>query len=159
MKHHAYQITTEWTGNEGTGTTTYRSYSRNHTISSTGNTQQILGSSDPAFLGDPTRFNPEELFLASVSSCHMLWYLHLCASNGIIVHSYLDQANGTMIEGQDGGGKFDSITLQPEITIGDKDQVALATQLHEQANQLCFIANSLNFKVEHQPTILLHTPS
>ena len=94
---HKYQTTVEWTGNHGTGTSGYRAYGREHVIWS-GNKPEIPGSSDPAFLGDPSRWNPEELLLASVSACHKLWYLHLCADAGIAVLAYVDQAEGTMTD-------------------------------------------------------------
>jgi organic hydroperoxide reductase OsmC/OhrA len=150
MQHH-YQTIVEWTGNKGEGTSGYRSYSREHHIEVTGK-PMIAASSDPAFLGDPTRYNPEELLLASLSSCHMLWYLHLCADNGIIVHSYKDEARGTMQEDSQ-GGRFTDVLLQPSVGISNEDMRELALQLHYEANTKCFIANSVNFPVRHNPSI------
>src|SRR5690606_19559724 len=115
---HHYSLTTKWTGNTGTGTSAYREYDRSHSII-LDNKVDILASSDPNFRGDKTRHNPEELFLASISSCHMLWYLHLCAEAGIIVTDYIDSANGIMTETPDGGGKFTAVTLNPLVTITD----------------------------------------
>jgi organic hydroperoxide reductase OsmC/OhrA len=153
MKAHQYKATINWTGNTGTGTEHYKSYNRNYTINSNGKTQELLGSSDPAFLGDDSRYNPEELLLSAVSSCHMLWYLHLCATNHILVLSYKDEATGIMDELENGSGKFKEITLYPEITISTKNNLKLAELLHKKANEMCFIANSLNFKVTHQAII------
>lgn len=145
-KTHSYQVKVEWTGNTGTGTSTYRGYERAHEISAVGK-PVVLGSSDPNFRGDATRYNPEELLVASLSACHMLWYLHLCADHKIIVTSYVDQPRGQMIETDDGGGRFVEVVLRPEVTINAGADLALAEKLHEQAHALCFIANSMNFPV------------
>ncbi|MBP6184270.1 MAG: OsmC family protein [Saprospiraceae bacterium] len=152
-KTHHYKTTILWTGNTGSGTKTYTSYNRNHTVA-INNKEPILCSSDPSFRGDITRHNPEELFLASLSSCHMLWYLHLCADNHIIVLDYRDNAIGTMIESAV-GGHFTEVVLNPIVTIADGNQQSLANELHKKANQFCFIANSCNFPVHHNPTILV----
>ena len=98
MKKHQYNLRVEWTGNKGSGTFDYRSYSRNHRIIIPSKSSELLGSSDPNFRGDTSRYNPEELLLSSVSACHMLWYLHLCSDNDVIVHEYIDDAEGTMEE-------------------------------------------------------------
>src|SRR5437868_2704219 len=117
-KQHNYSLTVKWTGNTGTGTSNYKAFERSHSIL-IDNKTEILGSSDPAFRGDKTKHNPEELLLASVSSCHMLWYLHLCAEAGVIVTDYIDNATGTMMETSNGGGKFTEITLHPMVAIAD----------------------------------------
>lgn len=153
MKEHHYQIDLTWTGNEGKGTESYKAYSRNHLINAPGKSITIPGASDPSFLGDPTRYNPEELFVSSLSACHMLWYLHLCAVNKIVVIAYEDRATGTMIETKDGGGRFTEVTLHPKVTITDPTQKEKALDLHHQANGLCFIANSCNFEVRHEAII------
>ena len=153
MKKHQYQIQLEWTGNKGSGTFDYRSYSRNHKILIEGKPTELLGSSDPNFRGDATRYNPEELFLSSISACHMLWYLHLCSDNGVIVHEYIDKAEGTMEEQADGSGHFKSVTLKPHIIVTKADMVDTAKGLHSEAHKKCFIANSLNFEVQHEPII------
>lgn len=149
-KEHHYQITTEWTGNQGTGTSGYRAYNRNHVISADGKAS-IAGSSDPSFLGDKTRYNPEEMLLASLSSCHMLWYLHLCAEAGVVVVTYEDHAAGTMTETADGGGHFVEVTLNPAVVVTEPSMIGKANELHHRANQLCYIANSVNFPVKHIP--------
>ncbi len=150
-KQHQYTSQLTWTGNKGSGTMDYRSYDRDFTVAIEGK-QEIAGSSDSEFLGDKTKHNPEDLLLTSVSSCHMLWYLHLCSKNGIVVMEYVDNAIGIMTEMADGSGKFTSITLKPTIVIADKSQIELANKLHSEANKLCFIANSLNFEVKHEAT-------
>jgi organic hydroperoxide reductase OsmC/OhrA len=148
---HQYRAAILWTGNHGSGTSDYRAYGREHRITFPGKTP-LPGSSDSAFRGDPTRYNPEELLVASLSACHMLWYLHLCADAGIVVEEYSDQAEGRMEVGSDGAGRFTSVTLRPNVTIGrgPRDRAA---DLHEVAQRMCFIANSVNFPVRHEPTI------
>jgi len=149
MKH-CYHTKLEWTGNTGKGTTDYRSYKRDHEISSPGKTA-ILGSSDPNFRGDPTRYNPEELLVSSLSACHMLWYLHLCADAGIVVETYEDEAEGIMEVSADGGGRFVRVTLRPHVRV--VGTVAQAEALHHRAHELCFIANSVNFTVNHESIV------
>ena len=148
---HNYSLTVKWTGNTGTGTSNYAAFERSHTIF-VDNKVEIAGSSDPAFRGDKTKHNPEDLLLASISSCHMLWYLHLCAVAGIIVTDYIDNATGIMLETANGGGKFTEATLNPTVTITDILMTDKANDLHKKANELCFVANSLNFPVYHKPT-------
>jgi organic hydroperoxide reductase OsmC/OhrA len=147
---HKYNLTVKWTGNKGQGTKNYRSYDRSHTVFIEGK-QDILCSSDPAFRGDKTKHNPEELFLASIATCHMLWYLHLCADNGIVVVDYSDNATGTMQETENGSGHFTEVTLHPIVIITDKTMIDKANELHKEANKFCFIANSCNFTIHHQP--------
>lgn len=151
MKHHNYAVQMQWIGNTGEGTKSYASYRRDYRIQSAGK-PAIEGSSDPAFLGDKSRYNPEELLVASLSSCHMLWYLHLCATNRLVVLSYDDNAQGVMEEGRDGSGKFVSVELRPKVTIASGGDLKMAAALHEQAHAKCFIANSVNFLVEISPT-------
>ncbi|GGG65611.1 OsmC family protein [Epilithonimonas arachidiradicis] len=152
MKHHQYKSKIVWTGNTGESTKNHRSYQRSYTISVDGKAD-ILGSSDPAFLGNPALHNPEDLLLASVSSCHLLWYLHLCSVNKILVLEYEDFAEGTMMENENGSGKFSEIILKPRIVVAEKEMIEKAFELHNKANEYCFIANSLNFEVKHQPEI------
>ena len=151
MKIHNYEIQVEWTGNEGNGTSNYRTYNRGHVITAEGKYDKIFGSSDPSFLGDPTKYNPEELFLSSLSACHMLWYLHLCAENRITVIRYLDTATGIMQETENGSGKFTEVTLHPKVKITEPRLIQKANELHHKANEMCFIANSCNFQIRHQP--------
>jgi organic hydroperoxide reductase OsmC/OhrA len=155
MKKHEYALSMLWTGNDGVGTKTYRGYRRDHVMSAPGK-PQIPGSSDPAFRGDRTRYNPEELLVAALSACHMLSYLHLCAVNSIIVEEYADDSFGVMEERADGSGAMISVTLHPRVTISDGD-AAKAKELHHTAHGLCFIANSVNFPVENQPEIIVRS--
>ncbi len=152
MKNHHYQVMVTWTGNQGLGTQDYKSYSRSHSISSEGKYEEILASSDPAFRGDKTRYNPEDLFLSSITACHMLWFLHLCSVHNITVTEYLDQAEGFMEESMDGSGRFTKVILNPKVKVTDSQMINKANELHEEANKMCFIANSCNFRIEHQPT-------
>jgi organic hydroperoxide reductase OsmC/OhrA len=151
-KQHHYAVRVVWTGNTGTGTATYRGYERAHDIQANGKVT-ISGSSDPAFRGDPTRWNPEELLVASLSACHKLWYLGLCAQAGVIVTSYEDEAEGVMVEEASGAGQFTSVTLRPRVTIAGNSDKAVALDLHHRAHDMCFIARSMNFPVESEPTI------
>ncbi|MEM8999757.1 MAG: OsmC family protein [Bacteroidota bacterium] len=150
-KRHDYFVGIKWTGNKGKGTSGYREFDRSHIIS-VENKPDILGSSDPAFRGDGTKYNPEEFLLSSLSSCHMLWYLHLCSEAKVVVTDYIDNATGTMVETSNGGGHFTNVTLNPTVTVAAHSMVEKANELHKKANELCFIANSVNFKVDHNPT-------
>ena len=150
-KQHKYSLTTKWTGNTGTGTSAYKAYERAHQIQKE-NKPDLLLSSDPSFRGDTTRYNPEELLVASLSSCHMLWYLHLCSEAGVVVVDYVDHASGVMEETADGGGRFVEVILHPSVTVSDASMIEKANALHHRANELCFIANSMNFLVKHVAT-------
>lgn len=150
-KSHTYRTTVTWTGNRGTGTSGYRDYGREHEIAA-GAKPMIPGSSDPAFRGDAARWNPEDLLVASVSACHKLWYLHLCAEAGVVVTAYVDEAVGVMVEDAEKGGYFTSVELRPVVTIA-KGDVDLAQALHAQAHGKCFIANSVNFPVTCMPRV------
>jgi len=152
-KTHHYSVAIEWTGNAGTGTSGYRSYERRHEISAGSQKPVIPGSSDPAFRGDAARWNPEELLVASLSACHQLWYLHLCADAGIVVLTYVDHAEGVMEEGPDGSGCFKRVTLRPKVTVAAGSDLARARELHVAAHAKCFIARSVNFPVEHEPEV------
>jgi organic hydroperoxide reductase OsmC/OhrA len=151
-KSHRYATTLTWTGNAGAGTSSYRGYERAHEIAAPGK-PTIAGSSDPSFRGDPARWNPEELLLASISACHQLWYLHLCAVNGVVVTAYRDEAVAVMVEDDTGAGRFESATLRPQVTISAGSDPARARALHSEANAQCFIANSLNFPVGHEASV------
>jgi organic hydroperoxide reductase OsmC/OhrA len=155
-KKHTYTLSVAWTGDQGSGTSHYDSYSRDHLLRMQ-NKPAIEGSSDPAFRGDATRHNPEELFVSTVSSCHMLWYLHLCTTKGIVVTGYVDEPVGTMVEAANGSGHFSDVLLRPHVTIGAGGDVELAKQLHEEAHGFCFIANSVNFPVRCEPVIDIST--
>ena len=148
---HNYSITVKWTGNKGSGTASYTGYDRSHSVSIE-NKPDLLCSSDAAFRGDKTKHTPEDLLVASISGCHMLWYLHLCSQAGVVVTDYTDNAKGIMMVDNDGGGRFTEVTLYPEVTVTDSLMEEKANELHSRANQLCFIANSCNFPIYHKPT-------
>jgi organic hydroperoxide reductase OsmC/OhrA len=151
-KSHEYAVAVEWTGNKGSGTSGYLDYERSHLIQS-GNKVKIQSSSDPHFRGDEKKYNPEELLVASLSSCHMLWFLHFCADSGVIVTSYKDHAKGTMELDSAGNGKFTSVDLYPEVTVSETSMLAQTEGLHYKAHHFCFIANSVNFPINHHPKI------
>ena len=151
-KSHHYATTLTWTGNIGAGTASYRGYERAHEVAVAGK-PAIAASSDRSFRGDPARWNPEELLLASISSCHQLWYLHLCAVNGVVITAYRDEAVAVMVEDESGGGRFESATLRPHVTIAAGSDPAKAMALHHEANAKCFVANSLNFPVGHEASV------
>ncbi|MFF0448773.1 OsmC family protein [Streptomyces sp. NPDC004609] len=150
---HTYDVTVEWTGNLGSGTDGYRSFSRDHEVLADGK-PGIAASSDPAFRGDPARWNPEELLVASVAQCHMLWYLHLCAVGGVAVVDYEDHAHGTMtMDASGGGGQITGVLLRPEVTVADASMAEKARALHGEVHAVCFIARSVNFPITHAPVI------
>jgi organic hydroperoxide reductase OsmC/OhrA len=150
-KSHSYRTIVVWTGNDGVGTRDYRAYRRDYLVR-TETKPDLLGSADRVFRGDARRYNPEEFLVAALSSCHMLWYLHLCAVRGVIVEDYKDEAEGVMIESADGSGRFTSAVLHPVVTISGGDP-NVARELHDVAHRMCFIANSVNFPVRHEATI------
>jgi organic hydroperoxide reductase OsmC/OhrA len=150
-REHTYAVSVEWTGNRGNGTSAYRDYDRDHVIRA-GNKPDIAGSSDAAFLGDASRWNPEDLLVAAASACHKLWYLHLCAEAGIAVVAYSDNAEGTLIDNP-GHGQFKRITLRPEVTIQAGNDQDLAARLHHVAHDKCYIANSVNFPIDCEASI------
>jgi len=151
QRAHRYRVEVAWTGNRGEGTTGYRAYDRTNQISGDGK-PPIPGSSDPAFRGEPDRWNPEELLVAALSQCHMLWYLHLASEAGVVVVAYADSPEGTMIEDlPGGGGRFSEVVLHPAVTVANAEMVERAGPLHQRAHQLCYLANSVNFPVRHEP--------
>ena len=152
VRNHRYSVTVTWRGNRGTGTSAYTAYARDCEIAADAK-PPINGSSDPLFHGDRTRWNPEELFVASISSCHQLWYLHLAAEAGIVVTDYADRAEGVMEEYADGSGRFVAVVLHPAVTIAAGGDVARAEALHHAAHEKCFIANSVSCSVTCEPRV------
>lgn len=149
---HLYECATEWTGAGSTGTINYRAYDRAH-ISHAAGRPDLFGSSDAAFRGDSSRWNPELLLVAALSQCHLLQYLHLCAVGGVTVLAYRDEASGAMEEDGAGGGTFTGVELRPVVTVASPDMVDRADALHHEAAEKCFIASSVNFPVTHSPRI------
>jgi len=148
---HSYRLALRWTGNRGSGTADYRAYDRDHELSAPGKAT-IAGSSDPAFRGDGSRWNPEELLVASLSQCHLLWYLHLAATAGVVVTAYDDEPSGQMDEDGDLGGRFTEVVLRPRVQVLDQSMVATAQALHERVGEVCFVARSVAFPVRHEAT-------
>ena len=153
-REHNYSATVTWTGNTGQGTAGYKSYTRDHDIACPGK-PTIRGSADPAYRGDAGRHNPEDMLVAALSACHMLWYLHLCSAAGVVVTAYEDSADGVMQTHPPGGeGEFTRVTLRPRVTITPESDAETAARLHAEANANCFVARSVNFPVHHEPEIL-----
>ena len=149
---HHYRSQLIWDGNRGNGTATYAEYGREYRVVIDGK-PDLHGTADAAFRGDAAKHNPEDLFLAAISSCHMLSYLALCARAGIRVVAYEDAATGTMKEDGAGGGRFTEVVLHPRVTIAGAEHRERAEKLHERAHETCFIANSCSVPIHHQATI------
>jgi organic hydroperoxide reductase OsmC/OhrA len=149
---HRYQLTLDWEGNRGTGTSDYASYGRQYRVAIAGK-PDLVGSADPLFRGDAALHNPEDLLVAALSSCHMLSYLALCARGRIVVLAYVDSAEGTLEFNADGGGSFREVVLRPRVTVAAGTDLDRATALHEKAGEQCFIAASCNFPVRHEPVV------
>lgn len=154
IDEHRYSVAVQWTGNLGGGTSSYRSYSRDHDVLIPG-LPVLKGSADPTFHGDRERYNPEQLLLAALAQCHMLSYLHVAVKHGVVVTGYRDDASGLMRLNRDGSGQFERVTLNPHVAVADAAQAGLAASLHHEANQVCFIARSVNFPVEHRPVTVV----
>jgi len=153
-KPHHYKAVIQWTGNKGSGTNHYTHYERDYSVIIE-KKPIINGSSDPAFRGDENKYNPEDLLVSAISSCHMLWYLHLCSVEGVVVEEYTDTATGLMEERQDGSGCFTEVVLNPRVIVSLESMLPKATELHAIANKMCFIANSVNFPIKHLPEIIV----
>jgi organic hydroperoxide reductase OsmC/OhrA len=149
---HTYSARLVWDGNLGDGTTSYAKYGRQYRVLMEGK-PELAGSADAAFRGNAARHNPEDLFVAALSSCHLLSYLALCARNGVNVVAYEDDASGVMTLTPDGGGAFDQVTLRPKVTIAAGGDEKKALELHEKAHEQCFIANSVKIPVHHEATV------
>ncbi len=105
--------------------------------------QSMDGSCSPQWGGDPAAADPEGLFVASLSACHMLWFLDLARQERLRVTSYEDHAEGTMDE-----VRFTHVALRPRVVFeGDVDDETVA-RLHQAAHERCFIANTVNCPVE-----------
>ena len=151
-KEHHYTVKTVWTGADEGPARDYKTYSRAYRFEIAGK-PPLDGSADPAFRGDPARHNPEDLLVASLSACHMLWYLHLCAVKGVVVTAYEDSAQGTMVA-EPRNGRFTEVVLHPVVTITPDSDAEAAEALHERAHAECFVSNSVNFPVRWQAKIV-----
>lgn len=153
MGEHRYRLDVTWQGNRGTGTSGYREYGRQVLLRAEGK-PELAGSADVPFRGDADRWNPEELLVAALSQCHLLSYLHMAARAGVVVTAYTDSPVGVML--QEGiGGHFTEVTLRPVVTVADPAHVELAASLHHEASAACFIAQSVNFPVRHEPSTVV----
>jgi organic hydroperoxide reductase OsmC/OhrA len=150
-RDHHYALQLRWTGNRGTGTADYNGYGRDHELAAAGK-PTLLGSADKTFRGDAARWNPEEMLVAALASCHMLAFLHVAVLNGVVVSAYSDEATGTMQTAADGSGRFTEVVLRPVVTVADGTS-ADVDALHHEAHRLCFIANSVNFPVRTEATV------
>lgn len=153
-KIHSYDLQLTWTGNRGAGTYEYTAYDRKFTLSAI-NKPDILGSADPAFRGNKDRYNPEELMISSIASCHMLWYLHLAAANNLVIMDYKDNPSGTIEVKEFGLGRFIEVTLRPTVIIHNEDQSDLAVKLHDESHNKCIIADSFKFDIHIEPKIII----
>ncbi|NIP80920.1 MAG: OsmC family peroxiredoxin [Gemmatimonadetes bacterium] len=149
---HRYHVAVRWEGRRGSDPWDHSSYPRSYTISVDGR-PDLPGSADAAFRGDAGRHNPEDLFVAAISACHMLAYLALCARRGVEVLQYADEADGVLELGADGGGRFTDIELRPTVTLADDADGALARALHDTAHDRCFIASSCRVPIRCTPVI------
>ncbi len=149
---HHYEVTVQWTGNTGSGTANHQSYSQDHDVIVQGK-PTLQGSADPRFRGRADRWNPEELLVAALAECHMLTYLTLCATHGVTVTSYEDMATGRMETLLGGSGRFVEVVLNPKVAVTAESSMDQAVELHLEANKSCFIANSVNFPVHHNPVV------
>ena len=152
-RDHHYRLDLAWTGNLGEGTSGYRSYSRDHEISAEPGV--LPGTADPFFRGVPDRWNPEQLFIASLAQCHLLTYLWLCVGAKVVVTGYEDSPDGVMAEEPDGSGRFTRVTLRPHVTIAEGSDPEVALALHEKVADYCFIARSVSIPVHHEATVVV----
>ena len=145
---HLFKVALNWMKKDNISSSLSRIYTKSHHISIEGK-PDLEVSAAKAFKGDPNLYNPEDLLLSSLTSCHMMSYLYCCAQHKIEVISYQDHSEATLQVNPDGSGKIVKVDLFPDIIISDSSQIELAISLHKKANELCFIANSCNFPVYH----------
>jgi len=140
----------EWIGAGKGSTRDPASFSRDLRVSI--GTRTLEMSSAPAFRGDPSRNNPEQLFVAALSACQTLTYLFLAAKNGIVVVAYVDEGEG-WLERSSGTMRMSRVTLRPLIVLADGADANKARELVDQAHAQCFIANSVTTDVSIEPRI------
>ncbi len=146
-----------WTGDLGQGTRSYRGYARTWEVRTPGK-PVIRCSNDPMLGGDPGLANPEDMLLAALSACHMLWYLHLASAAAIVVRAYVDNPVGVGETSADGAGRFVSATLHPRIAVEAGADLGVARGLHGEVHRYCFISRSVNFPVVCQPVFSVVKP-
>lgn len=148
---HEYTAKVVWTGNRGEGTKTYKGYDRTWNIETPGK-PVVHCSNDPLLGGDPTLPNPEDLLLSAISSCHMLWYLHLASNAGVAVQAYHDEPIGTGESEPSGAGRFLKVVLRPIIEVPEGTDTEKADAIHQEIHKYCYIARSVNFPVQYNAT-------
>ncbi|RRT88682.1 OsmC family protein [Empedobacter falsenii] len=146
--NHLFKVALNWIKKEPQTDSSTRIYTKSHHISIEGK-PDLEVSAAKTFKGDPNLYNPEDLLLSSLTSCHMMSYLYCCTQHKIEVISNQDHSEATLQINPDGSGKIIKVDLFPEIIISNSSQIELALSLHKKANELCFIANSCNFPVYH----------
>ena len=152
---HTFKATVNWEINEGESTVNPRTFSRNHEVLIDNKVTPLQVSAAKTFRGDDALYNPEDLLLSALTSCHMMSYLYVCAQNNIEVLNYTDSAEGDLEVTSSGSGSFKTVRLKPVVSIKDANQKELALSLHKEANSLCFIANSCNFSITHEALIVV----
>ena len=148
---HEYTASLVWTGARSGPTSSYAGYSREYEFRSAGK-PTIRGSADAHFRGDASLYNPEDLLVVALSTCHLLSYLADCSRAGVHVVSYEDDARGTMAM-KDGKMRFIDVLLKPRVTVARGTDLDKARALHEQAHAGCYVASSVNFPVRHEATV------
>ncbi|MGB5417272.1 OsmC family protein [Algibacter sp.] len=147
--NHIFKATVNWQLGINETTQNPKGFSRNHKVVIANKKTLLEVSAANAFRGDDTLYNPEDLLLTALASCHMMSYLYVCSQNNIEVLSYTDTAEAILNVEASGSGHFSKVSLKPVVTIKNASQIELAKTLHTKANSLCFIANSCNFPIEH----------
>ncbi len=154
---HVFKAEVNWELGKQETTKKANGFSRNHNVTIANKKAPLEISAAKSFRGDATLYNPEDLLLSALASCHMMSYLYVCTQNNIEVLSYNDNAEGILKVDSSGSGCFKKVVLNPIVTIAESSKIELATKLHTKANSLCFIANSCNFNVEHYAKIIVKT--
>jgi organic hydroperoxide reductase OsmC/OhrA len=148
-----YTAQVEWQRDEHEAFTDHR-YHRSHRLRFDGGAE-VPGSSSPNVVprhSDPAAVDPEEMFVASLASCHMLWFLSLAAQAGYRVDRYTDDATGTMARNAEGRLAMTLVTLRPRVAFdGAAPDAAALHTLHHRAHDECFIANSVKTEVRCEP--------
>ena len=145
-----HKVTLRW--ERGGAEFSYQKYPRDHTWSFDGG-HTMTASAAPAYLGNPANVDPEEAFVASLSSCHMLTFLAIACKQKFVLDSYKDDAVGHMEKNAEGKLAITRVELRPQIRWSG-DRVPSAEELgkmHHAAHENCFIANSVKTHVTVVP--------
>jgi len=159
---HEYRAQVDWQRDEREAFTDNR-YHRGHRLRFDGGAD-VPGSSAPSSVplpySDPAAIDPEEMFVASLASCHMLWFLGLAAKQKLKVDRYLDDAVGVMEPNAEGRMAVTLVTLRPRVWFSGQPQpdAAALQALHHEAHEACYIANSVKAEVRCEPQPLTAVP-